>query len=50
MDYRVPHETPEEGRRTYQPKHYDYNNKDDVNSPNILSNNNQTGLLVLFEI
>ena len=30
---------PEEGQRTYQPKR-DYNNKDEINSPNILSNNN----------
>ena len=36
---RVRHETPEEGRRTYEPKRYGYNNKDEVNSPNILSNN-----------
>ena len=36
----VQHETPEEGQRTYWPKHCDYNNKDEVNSQNILSNNN----------
>ena len=35
----VRHETPEEGRRTYQPNRCDYNDKDEVNSPNILSNN-----------
>ena len=34
VDFR--HETPEEGRRTYLPKR-DYNNKDDINSLNILS-------------
>ena len=34
------HETPEEGQRTYQLKCCDYNNKDEVNSLNILSNNN----------
>ena len=37
---RVRHETPEEGWRTYQPKHYEYNNKDENNSPNILSDKN----------
>ena len=37
VDFR--HETPEEGRMTYRPKCCDYNNKDKVNSPNILSNN-----------
>ena len=26
-DSQVRHETPEEGQRTYQPKHCDYNNK-----------------------
>ena len=35
------HEKPEEGCRTYYPKCCDYNNKDEVNSPNILSNSNQ---------
>ena len=33
------YETLEEGRRTYQPKHCEYNNKDKVNSLNILRNN-----------
>ena len=33
-------ETPEEGRRTYRPKRCEYNNKDEVSSPNILSDNN----------
>ena len=37
---RVWHKTPEEGQRTYQPKRRDYNNEDEINSPNILSNNN----------
>ena len=40
VDSRVRHETPEEGRTTYRPKRWDYNNKDEVNSPNILSDNN----------
>ena len=35
---RVRDETPEEGRRTYQPKCCDNNNKVPVNNPNILSN------------
>ena len=30
----------EEGRRTYRPKRCHYNNKDEVKSPNILSNDN----------
>ena len=40
VDSQVWHETPEEGWRTYQLQYYDYNNKDEVNSPNILSDNN----------
>ena len=39
-DFRVRHETPEQGRRTYRPKHCEYNNKDEVSSPDILSNEN----------
>ena len=31
----VQHETPEEGQRTYQLKHY--NNKNEVSNPNILN-------------
>ena len=38
VDFRVRYETPEEGRRTHRPKFCEYNNKDMVNSPNILSN------------
>ena len=38
VDSWIRHETPEEGRRTYRPKHCEYNNKDEVNSPNIQSN------------
>ena len=38
VDYQVWHETPEEGQRTYWPKHCDYNNKDEISSPNILNN------------
>ena len=41
MDSRVQYETPEEGGRTYRLKRSGYNNKDEVNSPNILSNNNK---------
>ena len=39
VDSLVRHQTHEEGR-TYRPKRCDYNNKDEVNCPNILSNNN----------
>ena len=39
MDSRVQNEIPEEGRRTYWPKRCEYK-KDEVNSPNILNNNN----------
>ena len=35
----VRHETPEEGWRTYRPKHCESNDEDEVNSLNILSNN-----------
>ena len=34
---RVRQETPEEGRRTHQPKRYEYNNKDEDNSPKTLN-------------
>ena len=44
VDYRVRHETHEEGRRTYQPKRCVYNNKDEVNSTNILSDNAKKAL------
>ena len=37
VGFRVWHEMPEEGQRMYQPKHCEYNNKDEVNSLNILS-------------
>ena len=40
MDSRVRHETPEESQRTYRPKHWEYNNKDGVSSPNILNIHN----------
>ena len=39
MGSRVPHGTLEEDRRTYRPKRCEYNNKDEVNRVNILSNN-----------
>ena len=32
--------SPEEGRKTYRPKRCEYNNKDELNSPKILCNNN----------
>ena len=38
VDSWVWHETPEEGRMTYQLKCYEYNGRDEVNSPNIVSN------------
>ena len=34
-------QTPEEGRRTYRPKRYGNNNKDDDNSPKTLNDKNQ---------
>ena len=34
-------ETPEEGQRTYWPKRYEYNNKDELNNPNILRYKNK---------
>ena len=40
VDSRFRQKTPKESQRTYRPKCSDYNNKDEVNSPNILSNNN----------
>ena len=40
VDSRVLHETHEDGRRIYRSKHCENYNKDEVNSPNILSNNN----------
>ena len=40
MDPSIQHETLEEGRNTYRPKRCENSNKDEVISPNILSNNN----------
>ena len=40
MNYRVRHETLEEGRRTYWPKRCGHNDEDEDNSPNILSGKN----------
>ena len=40
VDSQVQHKTPEEAQRTYWLKHCEYNNKDKVNSSNILSYNN----------
>ena len=37
VGFQVQHETPEEGQRTYQSKHSEYNNEEDDNSLNILS-------------
>ena len=34
-------QTPEEGRRTYRPKHCGNNNKDEDNSPKTLNDKNQ---------
>ena len=45
-DYRVPHKKTEEGRMLNRPKRYEYNNKDVVNSPNILRNNNYLFMLL----
>ena len=39
VDSQVQDKTLEEGQKMYQPKH-DYNNIDEVNSPNFLSYNN----------
>ena len=33
-------QTPEEGQKTYQPKRYKYNNKDEDNSPKTLNDKN----------
>ena len=43
---RVRHETPEEGRRTYRPKCWEYNNGDEDNSSNILSDKNSLSFVV----
>ena len=40
VDFQVQHETPEEGQMIYRSKSCDYNEKDEVYSSNILSNNN----------
>ena len=44
MDSQVLHETLEEDQGTYQLKHCEYNNKDEVNCPNILSNNEKVNI------
>ena len=45
---RVRHETLEEGRRRYRPKRCEYNNEDEVNSPNILGDKNYQALSQKF--
>ena len=35
-------ETPEEGQRTYRPKHCEYNTKDEDNSPKTLNERNRS--------
>ena len=40
VGFRVWQETPEEGRRTHRPTRYEYNNKDEDNSPKTLSDKN----------
>ena len=47
---KVQYETPEEGWRTYQPKRCEYNNKDVVNSLNILSDKNYQALYQKFRL
>ena len=48
VDSQDQYETPEEGWRIYWPKRYEYNNKDEVNSPNIQSNNDFIMLFFIF--
>ena len=48
VDFRVQYETLEEGQRAYWLKHIDYNNKHEVSSLNILSNNNYQALSQKF--
>ena len=45
-------QTPEEGRRTYRPKRYGNNNKDEDNSPKSLNDKNQSFLceFVWFQV
>ena len=46
---RLRHETLEEGQRIYRPKRCEYNNKDEVRSPNILSDNKpEVGLCLVI--
>ena len=40
VDSRIRNETLDEGRKTHRPKRYEYNNKDEVYSRNILINHN----------
>ena len=39
-------QTPEEGRRTYRPKRYRNNNRDEDNSPKTLNDNNIKNMLI----
>ena len=48
VDFRVRHETPEEGLRTHSPKRCEYNNKDEVNGPNIFSNNDMANIVLSY--
>ena len=41
-------QTPEEGRKTYRPKSYGNNNKDEDNSPKTLNDKNQQALSQKF--
>ena len=47
--YRV-QQTPEEGRRTYRPKHCGNNNKDEDNSPKILNDKNHKNIFWTFHL
>ena len=48
MGSQVQHETPEEGRRTYWPKHCECNNEDENSDPNTLSNTDTFVVIVVL--
>ena len=45
VGFRVRQEAPEEGRRTYRPKYFEYNNKNEDNSPKTLNDKNLQEIL-----
>ena len=50
VDSRVQQETPEKGRRTYQPKCCEYNKDEDNSLKNLNNKNNLIVFIILFSV